>query len=399
LSYYGFLLKKTFKNPRNFIPLLLLLLGIIGLYILNITSGDLHSYTGTAKDAYSSQKEIKDYYIRELNSDTKYSQKDIQGFKDGLQDSTEQVKWNQQIIQLADQDKWSDALTNSIKILNRNIKINEEAGGNLFPSSYVKDMKNQIIVYQQLMPLNQEPDTTGYEKFGFNYVFRVMNSIFPLFFVLIISVFLVEIFLNTYKKGVNIETLLPSSFISTTIKKVLYSTVLSVSIYTVTLLISFILASAVSGKGSSQYPTLLYMYGLPETVPIWTIIVKMFSLQVLSILNIVLLIALVSFFAKNRLTTLLISLIITIGSSMAFKSIEALYKFVHLNPFTYFYSGDVVTGLMASETNNTHVTLINGFIYQGLLAIVLMTATFIVVQQKEKRQVLVKGSNVQSISK
>ncbi|WP_460138186.1 hypothetical protein, partial [Priestia megaterium] len=69
---------------------------------------------------------------------------------------------------------------------------------------------------------------------------------------------------------------------------------------------------------------------------------------------------------------------------MAFKSIEALYKFVHLNPFTYFYSGDVVTGLMASETNNTHVTLINGFIYQGLLAIVLMTATFIVVQQKEK---------------
>ncbi|WP_460138184.1 hypothetical protein, partial [Priestia megaterium] len=78
--------------------------------------------------------------------------------------STEQVKWNQQIIQLADQDKWSDALTNSIKILNRNIKINEEAGGNLFPSSYVKDMKNQIIVYQQLMPLNQEPDTTGYEK-------------------------------------------------------------------------------------------------------------------------------------------------------------------------------------------------------------------------------------------
>jgi len=388
LSYYNFLFKKTLKNPGNLIPLLILVLGIISLYILNITSGDLHSYKNTAKDNYNETKKLEDYYLGELNSDTNYPKKDIQMFENALKDISEQKEWNQQIIQLADQEKWSEALNNSIKILNRHIKVNEESGGNLFPSDYVESMKGQILLYKQLISLNQEPDTIGYEKFGFNYVFRVMDSLFPMFFVLIISVFLIEVFLNTYKKGINIEILLPNKYTSTTTKKILYSTFLAVSIYMITLLISFVLASIINGTGNVLYPISLYTSNTLETAPIWAVIVKMFFLQVLSILNIVLLISLISFFAKNRLITLLISLVITIGSSMALKSIEVLHKFVHLNPFTYFSSGDVVTGLMTSEINNTNVTFVNGFISLSLLAIILMSAIFITAQQKEKKQML-----------
>lgn len=386
MSYYNFLFKKTLKSPGNLIPILILIIGIVSLYVLNITSGDLHSYKNTAKDNYDETKKLEEYYLRELNGDTKYSKKDVQMFENALKDISEQKEWNQEIIELADKEKWSAALNNSVKILNRHIKVNEDSGGNLFPADYVESMKGQILLYKQLITLNQEPDTVGYEKFGFNYMFRVMNSLFPMFFVLIISVFLIEIFLNTYKKGINIEILLPSKYTSTTRKKVLYSIFISISIYIISLIISFALAGIINGTGDILYPMSIYTSDGLETAPIWIIIMKVFILQILSIVNIVLLISLISFFAKNRLITLLISLVITIGSSMALKSIEVLHKFVHLNPFNYFSSGDVVTGLMESEINNTNVTFLDGIISLTLLAIILSIGIFIISQKKEKKQ-------------
>lgn len=388
MSYYLFLFKKTVKNRSNWIPLVLLLAGIVGIYILNVTTGNAYSYTSNVKDHYIQTQELEDYYVKELNSDTDYSEKDIQMFEDGLQDISQQSEWNEQVLTLAEQKKWAEALGYSINILNRHIDINEQSGRSLFPSDYILALKHEILLYEQLMALNQEPDTSRYEKFGFTYVFRVMDSLFPMFIVLLLAVLLTEIFLNTYKKGIPIELLLPNRYIYIMIKKIVYAMLLAVSVYAMALLISYALASMVSGTGNAQYPILLYSSGSPETAPIWLILVKMFSLQLLSILNITLLISLISLFAKNRLSTLLISIIIMIGSSIALKSIEALHPFIHLNPFTYFFSGDVVTRLMTYEMKNANITFANGVILLSLFAVILMTAILMLAHRKEKNQML-----------
>ena len=388
MSYYLFLLKKTVKNRSNWIPIVLLFVTIIGIYIVNITTGSTNDYTSSVNNHYLQTQELVDYYEKELNSDIDYSEEDIQMFENGLKDILEQREWDEQILALAEQKRWADALGYSISILNRNLEINEQSGGDLFPSDYILDLKNKIFLYEELMVLNQEPDTLKYEKFGFTYVFRIMDSLFPMLIVLLLAVLLTEIFLNSYKKGINIELLVPSSAISMTLKKVVYGTLVTVSVYGLSLFIGFIISSIVNGTGNIQYPILLSSVNAPETTPIWLILIKMFFLQLLSIVNITLVVSLISLFAKNRLSTLLISIVIIIGSPLALQSIEVLHPFIHLNPFTYFFSGDVVTGLTMYELNNEQVTFTMGVILLCLFAAILITILIIFAHKKENNQML-----------
>ncbi|MDQ0231406.1 hypothetical protein [Metabacillus malikii] len=377
MNYYHFLLKKTLKSRGNLILLTILLSVIVGLYIINITSGDSYSFTNTVKDDYRVTLQQEKEYVEELNSHS-YGEEDTTMYKEALQDIVEQKNWNEQILELADQGKWSDALDYSIKIVNRHLEVNEKSGGDLFPADYVTALKNEIILFEQLRALNQEPDTEAYELFGFNYVYRVMDSLFPMFFVLILSVFLTDIFLSTHKNGFEIEKLLPSSFIGTMTKRIVFSTLIATSVYVFALMFSFIIASIANGMGSLHYPIIIHSTSTPHTSPVWNVLAKTFILQVLSILTIVLLISLLSLFVKNRLIHLFTSVVITIGSSIAVKAIEAFNPYLHLNPFLYFSSADVVTQSIISETNNPNITFGTGVILLCLLAVILYTAIYMI---------------------
>ncbi|MCJ7842605.1 hypothetical protein MUB24_17215 [Lederbergia sp. NSJ-179] len=390
MYYYKLLLNKTFKNRNNVLLLLLLFLGIVGLYILNLNTGDFYSYLGQVKDHHNTTIELEEYYENILNDDVKYSEDDIESFKGGLQDALEQKEWNEKILELADQKEWSKALSYSIEIINRHLHVNEKAGGDLFPEDHVFALKQEKVLYEQLAALDHEPDTEGYERFGFNYVYRIMDSIFPVFFALILSVFLSEIFVNTYKQGFNIDLLLPSGYIRTTLRKILYCTLFAVCVYIITLFISFVLASIITGTGSFRYPILLYSLDTVATVPVWIIIAKTLTLHALSILNIVLLVSIISYFAKNKLITLLITVVFIIGSSMVLKSLDVLNSMIHLNPFTYLSGADVVTNLMAYQSDNPSITFENGVFFLSVFAVILIAAILLLVRQREKKQMLAR---------
>lgn len=390
MSYYKLLLKKTVKNRSNILLLAILLLGVVGLYILNLNAGGLYSYTGQVKDQHSTTIELEEYYQKVLNDDVEYSEGDIQSFEDALEDTLEQKEWNEKILELAEQEKWSEALDYSIQISNRDLDVNEKTGGELFPDEYVLVLEQEKALYEQLAFLNQEPDSEGYEVFGFNYVYRFMDSLFPIFFVLIISVFITEMFVSTYKHGFNSEILLPSSYMRTTLRKIIYSTLASICIYVFILLISLGLASIINQSGSIHYPIILYGSEAPVTAPVWIIITKTFTLHALSILSIVLLISIISYLTKNRMITLLISVVIIIGSSMAFKSLDTLHSVIHLNPFTYFLGADVVTNLIAYQTGNSGITFENGVFFLSILAILLIATTLLLGSHKKKTHMLAR---------
>lgn len=384
MNYYKLLIKKTLKNRINLIPLVILLLGILGFYLINISDGSLE-YTNKVTEQYNQAKELEDYYLRELNSETDYSEKDTRAFEEALKDISEQKKWNEQILDSAAQGDWSKALNLSINIFNRQIEVHEASGRDLFPAEYLVYLEQEIKLYEELVSLNYEPDTVGQERFGYNYVFRVMDSVFPFLFVLIVSVLLTEVFLNTYKKGINIESLIPGDFFTINMKKTGYGILLSICIYVFSLFFSFLLASVMNGSGSIQYPILLHSSITPETIPVWIVILKVFSLQVLSIITIVLLILILSFLTKNRLATMLLSIIITIGSVMTFKTLDTFHSIIHYNPFAYFLSGDAVTGLLALETSNSNITFGNGIMSLSILVILLLIMVYFLSRLEEKR--------------
>ena len=385
MNYYRFLLKKTVKNRATSVPLLLLLAAIVGLYVINQTSGDFFSYTGGITDHHEEMKDLEEYYVGLQNDGVAYSADDVASFEAGHQDVMEQSMWSEKALQLAEEEKWGEALGYSINLVQRQLEENEQADGSLFPPEHVLVLKGELEMYKQLQALEQEPDTEGYETFGFNYVFRVMDSLFPILFVLILAVLLTEVFLNSYKKGMNIEALLPMSFRRLTAKRIWFSSLLAGTVYLSTLAISLVMTSLVKGSGHVLYPVLLYSAELPETSPIWIVLVKMLTLQLLGILSLVLLISLLSFFVQNNLVSLLITLVIVIGSPMVFKSIEAFHAIAHLNPFTYLASGDVVTRFILQDIPNTHATFGTGIVSLGVFSVMLMIINAVLAYRYEKK--------------
>lgn len=384
MNYYQFLLKKTIKNRSTFVPLLILLAAIVGLYIINNTTGDNYSYTNGITDHYNQTKELEEYYVGLLNDGIAYSDEEVESFEEGHQDVLEQSLWSEKALELAGEQKWGEALDYSINILHKDLEVNEQADGSLFPADYVAVLNQEIELYEQLKVLEQEPDTPGYETFGFNYVFRVMDSLFPVFFVLILAVLLTEVFLNSYKKGLNIETLLPMSFMRLTAKRIVFSGVLAGSVYIAALTVSFIMASIVKSPGTGLYPVLIYSADFPETTPIWIVLLKMLTLQSLGILSVVLLISLISFFIKNNLVNLLVSLVTVIGSPMVLRSTEAFHSIAHLNPFTYLASGDVVTRLIIQDINNANATFGNGIMLLCVFSFALIIINVIFSWRRDK---------------
>lgn len=384
MNYYRFLFKKAVKNRATSVPLLLLLAALVGLYVINQTSGDFFSYKGSLTDHHEQTKDLEEYYVGLQNDGVEYSVDEVASFEAGYKDVVEQSMWSAKALQLAEEEKWDEALGYSINLLNRQLEANEQAEGSLFPAEHVTVLKGDIEMYEQLQALEQEPDTAGYETFGFNYVFRVMDSLFPVLFVLILAVLLTEVFLNSYKKGMNIEALLPMSFRRLTAKRIWFSSLLAGTIYLSTLAISLVMASLLKGPGHVLYPVLLYSAELPETSPIWIVLVKMLTLQLLGILSLVLLISLISFFVQNNLVSLLITLVVVIGSPMVFKSIEAFHAIAHLNPFTYFGSGDVVTRLIIQDINNTNVTFGNGIIMLCIFSFAMIILNVIFAHHRDK---------------
>ena len=385
MNYYRFLLKKTLKNRATSVPLLLLLSAIIGLYVINSTTGDSFSYTSVIRDHHQQTKDLEEYYVGLLNDDVEYSADEVASFETGYKDVAEQSMWSEKALAFAEEEKWDEALGYSINVLQRHVEVNEQAGGSLFPPEHVVVLKGEIETYEQLHALKQEPDTVGYETFGLNYVFRVMDSLFPIFFVLILAVLLTEVFLSAVKKGINIETLLPMRFRRLTAKRIVFSSLLAGTIYIFTLATSFMIASLVKGTGNVLYPVLLYSTELPETSPIWVVLVKMLILQFLGLLVVVLFISLISFFIQNNLVNLLITLVVVIGSPIVFRSIDGFHSIVHLKPFTDQPSGDAVTRYRLQDVSDANATFGTGIVLLGVFSVILAIANAVLAYRYEKK--------------
>ena len=132
MNYYRFLLKKTVKNRATSVPLLLLLVAIVGLYVINHTTGDAFSYTSGITDHHKQTKDLQEYYLGLLNDGVAYSAEEVESFEAGYQDVVEQSMWSAKALDLAREEKWDEALGYSINLLQRQLEVNEQAGGSLF---------------------------------------------------------------------------------------------------------------------------------------------------------------------------------------------------------------------------------------------------------------------------
>src|SRR5690625_2518600 len=129
MSYFKLLFKINLKNRANIFLIVFLIIGIVGLYILNLQASNFYSYIVQVKDHYQSILEVEEYYENILEDNMVYSAEDTQNFKEGLQDTLQQKEWNESILNFAEREHWSEALTYSMKIIDGHLDVHEKNGG------------------------------------------------------------------------------------------------------------------------------------------------------------------------------------------------------------------------------------------------------------------------------
>lgn len=386
MSYFLYLFKKLTKNKKNYFPFVLILMGIIGLYTLNVTEGKVFDYQYNLEQNYRALQEIEDLYLQDLQNED-YTDEDIAWIEGGLEDNTERLEWIEEGLAAIEKEDWQTALQNSIHLTNRILSVNEEEGANLFPDEHIQVLEKDIALYEELIEINARPETEGYEQAGINFTYRVMYTLFPLFITLIFTIYATIIFSSSIKKGEDIDRLFPEPYAILVLKKIIFTIMISVSLYLLILLISFGLGSVISEVGTFEYP-IFNSLSIEQSETIIQVSMKMFLIQVMVIVCVVLVTGIFSIITKNQLIAVMLSIVMTIGIPIIIKVTSTFSNSLHFIPFTYFLSGEVVSGALSLEKTNLNITFINGMLSLSLFSLVLLGILLTCVQQEDKNRML-----------
>lgn len=309
-----------------------------------------------------------------LIDDKNITEEDENELKEANTLLTQNIKLKEKAIALAQQEKWTESLNIEIKLMEENELQDIKKDNFNSNEDFANSMYKTYARYIKLASLNAEPQTEGLEVKGVNFVFRMMDSVFPLVFVLCLIAWMSTILSASIVGRLDIEQLFPENSFTFYLKKILVLTGLGILFYCLFLSSTFVISTIFSGTGTLQYPINLFSAGFRETISIITVLVKAGILQILSILFIISAVSFISTLVKNGLTTLFISTVVLLGAILLTGQIAPVNAVVHLLPTTYVNAIQVVTNKLAFETHNSAITFTNGIIVLLLSSILLIAA-------------------------
>lgn len=388
MTYAKYLLKLGLKNKLNLIPLLIPILLMIFLFIMNSQAIGKAGYIGYLNEDLQLMETVLTNQENILVDDKNITEQDEKEIKEANIFLTENIKLKEKAISLAQQEKWKDSLNIEIKLMEENELKDIEKDNFSSSEDFANSIHKTYARYTKLVNLNEEPQTEGLEVKGVNFVFRMMDSVFPLVFVLCLIAWMSTILSASIVGRLDIEQLFPENSFTFYLKKILVLTGLGILFYCLFLSSTFIVSSIFSGTGTLQYPINLFSEGFKQTIPIITVLIKAGILQILSILFIISAVSFISILVKNGLTTLFISTVVLLGAILLTGKIAPVNAVIHVLPTTYVNAIQVVTNQLAFETHNAGVTFTNGIVVLICSIILLIGVTLGIKVYKRKKKCL-----------
>ncbi|MGM0124281.1 hypothetical protein IGI37_001655 [Enterococcus sp. AZ194] len=353
-SYSLYLLRSTFKNPLNYIPLLLPAIITIVLFCLNMS--------GSANTAY----------VHDLGRELSMGSAHLDRLNASLEDENlpdEEKKELEEIILLSEnyQDKlhqalayaqqgdWKNALAIQVELME---KFDLPAIGEIdvFAERIVKvdqDTERRLLMttyktYKELSKHNLEPDVNGQEKKGLSYMYRMMDSVYPIIFSLCLIAVLSSILCMSLIDKIDIEESFPKSALRLHLEKSAFLILFGFAFYCLFLFVPLLIAGVTDGIGSLNYPISRQSISDVELMSLGEVILRAGVLQLLAIIFLVMFVYLIATLTRSNLSTLFISTVVILGPVIATELFEPMQKIIHLLPTTYFHSVGIVTDRLTS---------------------------------------------------
>lgn len=388
MIYSKYILKVGFKNKLNLIPLLIPIAIMIFLMIMNTQAIKSTGYVPLLKDGIGIMEGALQRQEGILKDEPNLSEQDEKEIAEANTALGENIQLTKQSITLAEEGRWTDSLAIQLKLMEEN-EIHDIENGNIPDNeNFAQHTFMKYSAYKQLSKLNAEPQYDGLEMKGTNYVYRMMDSIFPIIFLLCLIALISNVVNSSIIGRIDIEKLFPENPVKFHLKKIAILTLFGLLFYLFFIGAAFVLSSVLNGVGTLQYPINIYNTGFDQTKPLIDIVTRAGILQLLSLLFVISCVYLISILAKSGLTTLFVSTIAILGPIILTGQIAPIAKYLHILPTTYVNSIRVVTNQLAFENKNSLINFGNGILVLLISNLLIISIILVIKVRSRSREML-----------
>ncbi|WP_430536559.1 hypothetical protein [Listeria rocourtiae] len=372
--------KKLYKNKGSWLPIGVFVLAVLLVLILNTRVGADRNLEGMEKEALAANKEALALSQQSLGSAQTREEKEA--FAEGNKLSEARIEKQQKVIDAYGSGNWSEAYKIKIGLIKESYEGYDERMQDY--SDIKESIFREIAIYTQLAELDIKSDQEDMETQGTTFLYRMLASFFPVFFIIVLCFTLNMSFTDRFYNNLDRAMLLPQNYVKGTAVRLLFGFIVAFTLYLMSCLLAYLPASLLSGAGSFEYPIAVVREKDFITMPVGSLLVKAIALQLLAIIVVVLTVDLVSKLCKRMMSTLFISLLILVVPVVAVGKIVPLNRWAEFLPGTYFNTVSVVDNSLAILCDNARIHFSNGLLVLVVTTIVLFILNFGIDSRRSK---------------
>ena len=367
-----FLLKKVFKSRLNWIILALFVSGLGVTFYFNSQTANSVSLESELETSLVKHERVINEYEEELSQISDTSSEEYQFAKENLDSQKNHLTQKKEILALLKEGRWKEAYYLQWQDVEKSYEIlsKEPTASSDLKMAVDRERKT----YQALYPLNIKAHNLVYPTYGIDQIVWILEAIIPSLFVVAIIFMLTQLFAERYQNHLDTAQLYPFSKVTFAISSlgvgVGYVTVLFIGISG----FSFLVGSLISGFGQLDYPYPIYSLVNQEVTigKIQDVLFPGLLLAFLAFIVIVEVVYLITYFFKQKMPVLFLSLIGIVGLLFGIQTIQPLQRIAHLIPFTYLRSVEILSGRLPKLIDNVNLNWDMGLVLLPCLIILLL---------------------------
>ena len=367
-----FLLKKVFKSRLNWIILALFVSGLGVTFYLNSQTANSHSLESELETRLVKDERVINEYEEKLSQISDTSSEEYQIAKNNLELQKNHLTQKTEILTLLKEGRWKEAYYLQWQDVEKSYEIlsKEPTASSDLKMAVDRERKT----YQALYPLNIKAHNLVYPTYGIDQIVWILEAIIPSLFVVAIIFMLTQLFAERYQNHLDTAQLYPFSKVAFAMSSlgvgVGYVTVLFIGISG----FSFLVGSLISGFGQLDYPYPIYSLVNQEVTigKIQDVLFPGLLLAFLAFIVIVEVVYLITYFFKQKMPVLFLSLIGIVGLLFGIQIIQPLQRIAHLIPFTYLRSVEILSGRLPKLIDNVNLNWDMGLVLLPCLIILLL---------------------------
>lgn len=367
-----FLLKKVFKSRLNWIILALFVSGLGVTFYFNSQTANSVSLESELETRLVKDERVINEYEEKLSQISDTSSEEYQFAKENLDSQKNHSIQKTKILTLLKEGRWKEAYYLQWQDVEKSYEIlsKEPTASSDLKMAVDRERKT----YQALYPLNIKAHTLEFPTHGIDQIVWILEAIIPTLFVIAIIFMLTQLFAERYQNHLDTAQLYPFSKVTFAMSSlgvgVGYVTVLFIGISG----FSFLVGSLISGFGQLDYPYPIYSLVNQEVTigKIQDVLFPSLLLAFLAFIVIVEVVYLITYFFKQKMPVLFLSLIGIVGLLFGIQKIQPLQKIAHLIPFTYLRSVEILSGRLPKQIDNVNLNWSMGIVLLPCLIILLL---------------------------